>query len=257
MPYRSPYVIRPQPRPEAACRLFLFHHAGGSFSVFRDWVPSMPRDVELCLLSYPGRLGLHRIPMPDSLEDLAELLQGAIEPLLDRPYALFGHSMGGLMAYQLARNLCGSGAALPFWVGVSGFEAPSRVRRKTRERSLHLYDDEALRRELLALGGTPDDILRDDQFWQPFMNLIRGDLRLFERWRPDPRAPTLPVPLSSFVGDADRLVGVQGCAYWEYFTTDWRGLDVLPGGHFYFLSDPGALVGRILDQIERTRPGAS
>lgn len=251
MSERTPFVIRPRPRPEAACRLFLLHHAGGSFAVYRDWADSMPAHVELCLLSYPGRLGLHRVPMPDGMDGLTALLRSWMEPLLDRPYALFGHSMGGLAAYLLGQSLLNGSAPPPFWIGISGFEAPCRARRKVRERSLHLYDDEALRRELTALGGTPGEILSQDQAWQPFVSLVRSDLRLFERWRYDPRTPILPIPVSAFVGDADRLVGVPGCGYWEYFTTGWAGLHVLPGGHFYFLPDHRALTGTILDQIDQ------
>lgn len=246
----SPFLAVPRPRPDAKCRLYMFHHAGGSFSIFRALAAHLPAWVECCLVSYPERLALHRTALPDEMRALVGMLAGEILPSVDRPFALFGHSMGGQVAYQFALDAAAAGGPQPVWVGISGFEAPCRARRRTRQRSLHLYGDAELRQHLAALGGTPREALQEDA-WMQFASLIRKDLRLFERWQFDPASPTLQMPLSAFVGDSDPLVGAAGCSYWEYFTHGWQGLHVLPGNHFYFLEDPQRLANLLVEQLQR------
>ncbi|WP_085317158.1 thioesterase II family protein [Derxia lacustris] len=246
-----PHLVLPRPRPDARLRLFLFHHAGGSHLVFRDWAARLPDDWEVCLLAYPGRLRLHRLPLPPSLAELAALLRPALDGRLDRPFAFFGHSMGALVAYQLTLELLRDGAPLPAWLGLSGFEAPNRAPKKTRERSLHRFDDAGLRRELAALGGTPAGFLDDEANWQAVARLIRADLALFETWRADPLAPTLPMPVSAFVGAQDRLVTEEGVTHWAYFTQRWLGHRRYEGDHFYFAADPAPLLAALQADVAR------
>ena len=247
----SPHLVLPRPRPDARLRLFLFHHAGGSHMLFRDWPALLPDDWEVCLIAYPARLRLHREPMPPSLIDLAALLRPTLAGRLDRPYAFFGHSMGALVAYQLTLDLMREGAPLPAWLGLSGFEAPHRAPKKTRERSLHRHDDATLRRELAALGGTPAGFLDDEANWRAVARLIRADLGLFETWRGDPLAPTLPMPLSAFVGAGDRLVTEEGVSHWAYYTRHWLGHRCWPGDHFWFAADPRPLLDALRADIGR------
>lgn len=237
MTRRAPYLVTLDPRPNARCRLFMFHHAGGSYSVFRGLGAALPDWIEASMICYPERMALHRDPLPDDLLGLARRLTERMAPLFDKPFALFGHSMGGQVAYQITLDLLAQGSTLPFWLGISAFEAPSRASKRTRDRSLHLYSDDALRQHLEALGGTPAAILEDDA-WRQFSTLIRKDLRLFERWIFAPDSPTLAIPLTAFVGDRDPLVSAAGCDLWTYFTHHWRGLKTLSGDHFYFLDQP-------------------
>jgi len=253
----SPHLVIPLPRPDARLRLFLFHHAGGSHMVFRDWIARLPDDWEICLLAYPARLRLHREPLPPSLGALAALLRPALAGRLDRPFAMFGHSMGALVAYQTVLDLMRDGAPLPAWLGISGFEAPNRARKKTRERSLHRYDDAGLRRELAALGGTPAGFLDDDAAWGALARLIRTDLGLFETWQADPLAPSLPMPVSAYVGANDRLVTAEGVAHWEFFTRHWLGHHRFEGDHFYFAGNPAPLLDRMQRDIDTALRAAS
>lgn len=233
----APHLVTFDPRPNARCRLFMFHHAGGSYSIFRGLSAALPDSIEARMVCYPERMALHRAPLPDDMLGLSRLLTEQISPLLDKPFALFGHSMGGQVAYQIMLDLLARRARQPIWLGVSAFEAPSRARKRCRERSLHLYSDDALRQHLEALGAMPAAIL-EEAAWRQFSTLIRKDLRLFERWTFEPASPTLATPLTAFVGDRDPLVGAAGCGLWAYFTHRWQGLKVLCGDHFYFLDQP-------------------
>lgn len=248
MTLRSPHLLTFDPRPNARCRLFMFHHAGGSHSIFRSLSAALPDWIEARMVCYPERMALHRAPLPDDMLGLSRLLTGQISPLFDKPFALFGHSMGGQVAYQILLDLLAQRARQPIWLGISAFEAPSRARKRCRERSLHLYSDDALRQHLGALGGTPAAIL-ENAAWRQFSTLIRKDLRLFERWAFEPASPTLATPLTAFVGDRDPLVSAAGCDLWAYFTHRWQGLKTLRGDHFYFLDQPAQTAQHIETSI--------
>src|ERR1700755_2123431 len=101
---RNPWFLRLAPRPEAPLRLFCFHHAGGSAALFRRWPASLP-EFDVCAVQLPGRGSRMIEPALESIPALVDGIAPAILPLLDRPYMLFGHSMGSAVALELAQRL--------------------------------------------------------------------------------------------------------------------------------------------------------
>jgi surfactin synthase thioesterase subunit len=229
-------------------RLFVFHHAGGSHLLYRDWPGRFPADWEVRLVDAPGRGLLADRPAIGDAHRLVDHFLTALDAELTGPYALFGHSMGGLVAYELTRRLLAEGRTPPVWLGLSARGTPRPEGDGTHR---YLLDDAGLRRELAAMGGTPAAVLEDPEMWELFGPAIRGDLRLVETWRPAPDPVPLPVPLSVFGGTDDAVAPPARLSGWADRTEHFLGLHLFEGGHFYFQPDPAALTRRIAEDARR------
>jgi surfactin synthase thioesterase subunit len=227
-----------------ALRLFVLHHAGGSYLTYRHWPAGLPDTWDVRLLDAPGHGLLFDLPPIADAGRLADFLLDSIESDLTCPYALFGHSMGALITYEMARRAAGRGLPLPVWVGISARTAPQLAGHRSR---YHELSDAELRTRLKLLGGTPDGLFDDPDLWALFDPIIRADLRLVEDWRPGPGTGPLPVALSAFAGVEDHHASPARMTGWAEYTDHFLGLRVFDGGHFYFQDDPGPL----LRQIER------
>ncbi|WP_030301350.1 thioesterase II family protein [Streptomyces katrae] len=228
-----------------ALRLFVLHHAGGSHLLYRHWPAELPDTWDVTLLDAPGHGLLLDQPQIADAGLLADHLLRLIEPgLTGSPYALFGHSMGALLTYEITRRAVDRGLPLPVWIGVSARTAPQIAGPKNR---YHQLPDAELRTRLKLLGGTPDAVFDDPDLWALFEPVIRADLRLVETWSPAPGAGPLPVALSAYAGGEDHSASPARMTGWEEHTEHFLGLRVFDGGHFYFQDDPGPL----LRQIER------
>lgn len=198
LPHRT--VIRPWPVDRPAVRVFLFHHAGGTHHFFRDWAGLFPADWEVLLMEAPGR-GSRAGHRCQDIGELAELLRREVHPLLDRPYGFFGHSMGALVCTELARRLRARGPG-PRWLGLSAWSA-DRAAPDGRRTNRSLLPDPQLRSLVVAMGGTPPEILENDAMWRRFSPAIRDDFRLLDTTDPSLFAPVAGVPHSLFGGDDD------------------------------------------------------
>lgn len=223
-------------------RLFVLHHAGGSHLLYRDWPARLPDTWNVRLLDAPGHGLLLDLPQIPDAGRLADYLLRSIEPELTCPYALFGHSMGALVTYEIIRRVVDRGLPLPVWAGVSARSAPQLA---GPGGGYHELPDAELRTRLRLLGGTPDGVFDDPELWDLFDPIIRADLRLVENWRPAPDAGPLPVALSAFAGVADHSASPQRMAGWAEYSEHFVGLRVFDGGHFYFQADPGPLLRQI------------
>lgn len=234
-------------------RLFVLHHAGGSHVPYRRWPAGLPRTWDVRLLDAPGHGLLLDLPQISDAGRLADFLLRGMESELTCPYALFGHSMGALVTYEITRRAVDRGLPLPVWVGVSARSAPRTSGPAGPDGSAgpgqryHELSDAELRTRLEELGGTPGGIFDDPDLWALYAPVIRGDLRLVETWRLAPDARPLPVALSAYAGGDDHTASPPRMAGWAKHTENFLGLRVFDGGHFYFQDDPGPL----LRQIER------
>ncbi|OIK05277.1 thioesterase II family protein [Streptomyces monashensis] len=223
-------------------RLFVLHHAGGSHLPYRHWPAELPDTWDVRLLDAPGHGLLLDLPQITDAGRLADRLLRDMEPERACPYALFGHSMGALVAYEITRRAVDLGLPPPVWVGLSARSAPQLAGPPTR---YHELSDAELRTRLRLLGGTPDEVFDDPELWALFEPVIRADLRLVENWCPAPGATALPVALSAFAGGADGSASPRQMTGWAEHTERFLGLRVFDGGHFYFQDDPGPLLRRI------------
>ncbi|MFF0579305.1 thioesterase II family protein [Streptosporangium saharense] len=223
--------------------LICFPHAGGSATAYRTFAQVVTGDVEVVGVQYPGRQDRRTEPPPSSVTALADDVAAVLNGWLDRPYALFGHSMGATLAYEVACRLEGAGDA-PVRLFVSGRRAPSW--RRDLEGRVHLSTDAELVAELRALGGTDTAFLDDEELLAMVLPVTRADYRAVEtyRWQP---VPPLRCPITALLGADDPRVRREQVAAWTVHTMAGFELHVFPGGHFY-LADNGAAAARVVSR---------
>lgn len=232
MPTPTPkWFTSPRPDPEARLRLFCLPYAGGGASVFRTWWSDLPPGIELCALQLPGREARFREPLVTSLPALIGQLADAIAPWLDRPFAVFGHSMGGLIGFELTRALARRGGPQPRALLVSGRGAPGS--QLPREPMLHTLSDEDLQQELIDMNGMEPAVLADPDLMSLVLQILRADFALCETHR-HVAGPRLGCPIVAFGGVHDRTVPPGQLDGWAAETTAGFRLNLFPGAHFFF-----------------------
>ena len=235
------HPARRQPRLQLIC----FPHAGGTAGTFRPWAARLPGDVELVAVEPPGRRGRLAERALASLADLVDAIEPVIAPLLDRPFAFFGHSMGAIVAFELVRRLRARGRPLPAVLLVSGARAPQIPR---PEPGLRALPDVELVNELAALGGTSREILREPELMQMLLPSLRADLTAVETWR-YAEGPPLEVPIFAFGGEGDVKVPREHLDAWAAQTRGECRVRQFPGGHFYLLDHEAALVESVASAL--------
>ncbi|MEU9481760.1 alpha/beta fold hydrolase [Streptomyces sp. NPDC048191] len=222
------WVRRYHPAPEARTRLVCLPHAGGGATYYFPLSAALAPAVEALAVQYPGRQDRHREPCVDSLPELARQLVPRLLPWTDRPLALFGHSMGASLAFEVARLLEHEHGITPAALFASARRAPSRH----REESLHLRGDAELVREVQRLSGTDSQLLADPEVLSMVLPAIRNDYKAAETYRYVP-GPGLSCPVTALIGDDDSRVTVEEARAWADHTTGTFALRVYDGGHFY------------------------
>jgi surfactin synthase thioesterase subunit len=247
------HFVRPRPIDNPAIRLVVFHHAGGSAIAYYPLVHGIPVDWDLLLIDMPGRGRRHRSPALTDMESLADVATQDVLAWTTAPIALFGHSLGALVAVEVARRLQVRGLA-PIWVGVSGRPWPGHDVEDVEHDLQSTVSDEQLMRVLSAGGGIPDRIDEVPQFRDRFLQVVRSDLRAVESYRPDPAREPLDVPLAAFAGDSDHLAPPAAVAAWVRETRAGFQVRFFSGGHFYFLGPMfSSLTAALTQEIERVR----
>jgi medium-chain acyl-[acyl-carrier-protein] hydrolase len=221
------WIAGGEPRADARIRLFCFAHAGGGSALFRNWDEHLSPEIDVCPVVLPGRESRIRERPYNRMEQLMGPLSEAIEPYTDRPFALFGHSMGAAVAWETARRFP------PAVLFVSGRRAPQLPTR--RRRFSDLSEDELLT-ELGKLNGTPSEVMGQRSLLEVFLPSLRADFELNESYTPLPG--TRPgCPISALLGDADPEVDPDEITSWADATSGGFTLRVFGGDHF-FLKGP-------------------
>ncbi|MGX1885242.1 thioesterase II family protein [Streptomyces sp. NPDC055287] len=249
----SAWIHRYDPAPDAPTRLVCFPHAGGSASFYLPVARAMSPDTDVLSIQYPGRQDRRHESCAASVDELARGVADALAPWLDRPVTLFGHSMGAMVAFEVARLLESAGTQ-PLGLIASGRRAPSRTR--PRQDPVHLRDDQGLMDEIRRLSGTDDRLLADEELLRMILPAIRGDYRVVESYEYRP-GPPLNCPVLSLMGDADPQVTEEEAGSWSEHTTGRFTKTVFPGGHFYLNSQGADVIRTISDHIRTTRTGAA
>lgn len=248
MTYRlfTRWITCPRPTPEAALRLFCFPFAGGGASAFRSWGGALGSTVEVCPVQLPGREERYNEAAIGSLAGLAHAVVREMGPYLDKPYALFGHSMGALLAYEVAQTLAEQGAPSPERLLLSSYPAPHRP---VTRAPIHGLPDSAFIEEMRQLDGTPEAVLREPELLAFVLPILRADFRACETYRYAERAP-LGVPLTIYGGDADREVTGDELSHWRAQTLAGFRQRMFPGHHFFIQSARESLLEDVAASLQ-------
>jgi medium-chain acyl-[acyl-carrier-protein] hydrolase len=241
----NPWLVRARPDPRAALRVFCYPYAGGGASVFRTWPDALPEDIEIVALEPPGRERRSREAPFDQLAPLVESLADGVAPLLDRPYVIYGHSLGALVGFALARELRRRGAPAPRQLVVSGQRAPQL---RLCER-IHERPDAELCAWLRDLGGIPEALLREPEIMAYFLPILRADMSVNADALDD--EPPLACPIAALGGDADALVPGDALDAWRVHTAAGFEHEVFAGGHFFLQTARGPFLRSLARRLAR------
>ncbi|MEU3771881.1 thioesterase domain-containing protein [Streptomyces sp. NPDC032472] len=215
----------------ATSRIVCFPHAGGAASAYQAWARHLPAGTELLAVQYPGRQDRLGEPCIESMAELADAVATVLAGLPELPTAVFGHSMGALVAYEsvvrLARN---APRALPAHLFVSATAAPAPG---AERRTLPALDDESLVAFTRRQGGTDPEVFRIPELRELLLPALRADIRLLTDYRPELPPVRLDLPLTAFGGDRDAGCPPASLSTWAGLTTGAFTSRVFPGGHFW------------------------
>lgn len=231
------WFVTPQPKPDATTRVFFFPYAGGGPAAFAKWCNGLNDSFRLgstrafsgLAVHYPGRGSRHSEPPLTDLRALVENLSQAIPPLLDKPFAFFGHSLGGLIAFELARTLRRKGLAQPNILFVSACAAPQLPNPHPQ---FHQLPDVEFANELKKLNGIPPEILQNRELMQLALPTIRADFEMVETYQYQADVP-LACPIVALGGLDDARVSREQLEGWAMHTNDSFESQFFAGGHFF------------------------
>ncbi|MEV6133407.1 alpha/beta fold hydrolase [Streptomyces violaceusniger] len=225
-------VVRLKQGPAASRTLVCLGFCGGGTGAFHTWLPALPADVDLVAVCYPGREGRFAEPYASSWTELAEDTAEAVRSIAaEGPYVLFGHSMGGWMAFDVADRLAPDAPA-PSALVVSACNAPDRGLLDRDRFPAQREDDGQLLEWMRTHGLLPAHVLADPDLTDMAVELMRADIRARDTFE-FRTGTTVDSPLHLLSGAADSVVAEDAAARWAKLTSGAFRHDLLPGGHFY------------------------
>jgi surfactin synthase thioesterase subunit len=240
-------------RPQASSQLFCLPYAGAGASAFRGWPTAFGDAVEVHAVLLPGRESRYREPCTIEPHGIA----AAIADRADRPFAIFGHSFGGRLAFDVTRALRQAGAPQPQRLYPSGCRPPHVRRNDGLLDGVADAEDGVLVDRLTATGGMPAELLAEPELLALLLPAMRADLRWLDSYRYDEQPP-LTVPITAFAGANDTVVSPELMRGWARHTTGPFALHTLQGGHFFLhqcLAELAALIEQdLLDTVAGGRP---
>jgi medium-chain acyl-[acyl-carrier-protein] hydrolase len=247
-PINAEAFIRKTDRPNARMRLFCFTYAASSARIFRSWNDYVPEWLEVSGCELPG----HGTRLPekaiDTQDEAAQEIADTLEPLLDRPYALFGHCLGAALAYEATRILRDRGKAQPVHLFCSGARGPHLgIPIGDVE---NMGDDEFIE-HMHAAYSVPIEFLRHPQMGPLFLPMVRADARMTHNYRYSP-GPPMSYPITAVAGETDLEILPEHLEGWRQHTTARVTTRLYPGNHFFFQESAPRLLADFVSELEAT-----
>ncbi len=225
--------------------LFCLPYAGGSASIYNHWCKYLDPRIKLTPLEMAGRGSRISEPFYQSIpEAIADLLLRNQAELRSDPYALFGHSMGSWLAFELAHHLKANGYPQPVQLFLSGRYPPQF--RKT-ERIYHTMSDSEVRNGLLRMGGTPPELLDCPEWWNLFIPVLRADYKILDTYHFEANRAPLQTSIVGFTGNDDDITNASQMARWQELTTGDCQVYTFEGAHF-FIHTQTAGIAKIINE---------
>ncbi|CUU58081.1 medium-chain acyl-[acyl-carrier-protein] hydrolase [Parafrankia irregularis] len=239
---RNPWIHRGRVTG-ARIRLYCFPFAGGSAASYLGWQAELGAQVQVCAVEPPGRRQRRREPAIRRMDAMVDAVVAGLRPGLDEPFAFFGHSLGALVAYEVARRLRAEGGPEPALLFLSAAAAPHLPRRR---REIAALPDTEFIDELRGHGGTPELLLADHETMRLFLPALRADFELFETYRHRPGDPP-GCPVHIYGGRTDTSVNTTQLRAWRALLPTTVEVRTFPGDHFYLNADRPALLAAVAE----------
>lgn len=241
----SPWLVIDTPRPNAQLRLFCLPYAGGGASIYRRWSSELPTSVEVCAIQLPGREARMNERPFTRIPALVQVLAEVLAPALDRPFAIFGHSMGALIAFEFARHLRSSYGQTPDLLMVSAQRAPHLPDTTSPE---YLLPQAEFVDKLQSFNGTPKEVFASPELMELVIPLLRADFTMCGTYLYSSEV-AFSCPIRAFGGSDDPEVSEMALRAWAEHTSADFDLTMIPGGHFFVQSHRDLLLRQLAAQL--------
>ena len=240
------WFVCPGAKPGVETRLFLFPYAGSGPAAFGKWSAGLPDNIEVWIAHYPGRGSRHTEPPLRQVITLTDKFAQAIQSLLDKPFALFGHSLGGLVAFELARQLRKQNLPGPQTLFISACGAPQLL---DPHPPIHTLPDREFLQALQELKGMPVEVFNFPELIELLLPALRADFEAVENYQYPSDGLPLNCPIVAFGGLDDPRVSQERLEGWAMHTNAGFKSQFFPGDHFFIHGMKEALLQSIAKEI--------
>jgi medium-chain acyl-[acyl-carrier-protein] hydrolase len=237
----------PKPNPGAAVRLFCFPYAGAGSNIYHKWAESLPDRVELCLVHLPGRERRLKEPPFGCMSELVRALERPLLPYLDRPAAFWGHSMGGLISFELARHYRRAYGLRPAQLFISATGAPRRVCLPAPLQDPQPVD---FLREMQGLSQASRLTADRLPLFKMMLPTLKADMAMCASYGYQAEAP-LDCPITAFGGLDDCQVKCEDLDAWREETAGRFALRMFRGDHFFIHSAESQVLKALSEELLR------
>jgi medium-chain acyl-[acyl-carrier-protein] hydrolase len=213
----------------ASVRLFCFHHSGGGASTYYPWVEHISPHIELISIQLPGRENRFTEPLTNNLQDIICNLTEEFHPYTDKPFFVFGHSLGALISFEFIQVIHKLYSIFPMHMIVSAARAPHLP---FRMKHLSQLEDKELKEKLIIYNGIDERILHNDELLRLFLPIIKNDFSISENYHSKDSKP-FPFDILALSGAQDPTVTQEEIIGWKEHTTGKFEYLSFQGGHFY------------------------
>jgi medium-chain acyl-[acyl-carrier-protein] hydrolase len=227
-------------------RLFCLPPAGGGATLFRSWPQLLPPSIEVCAIQLPGREGRIAEEALTSMQPLVMATVSATVPLLDLPFALFGHSMGALIGFEVVRHLRNAGHREPMHLFISAAPAPHHSDRDP----IHQLPDDAIVARLQESEGSgfPGEVLQSAELMAILLPLLRADAAVTETYQ-FVRDEPLACPVTVFIGTNDEKIPREAIRDWRAYARGPFREQIVPGGHDFLKTESPLITQAIANAL--------
>lgn len=242
LPIKSKWFVTPKANPDAKLRLHCFPYSAGNASTYTSWVEHLSEDIELVAIQPPGRARRMGEAAYTSMADLIAGLCAEIEPWLDKPYVIFGHSLGSRVGFELIHQALQRQWRMPEHFIASGSNAPHICRKHKRIYQLEQAEFIAGLKQFSPTTAT--EIFDNENLLKLFMPMMRADFTIADTYFREVGEP-LDIPVSVFCGSTDTDAPEHEMSTWQAHFTQPLNCDVFEGGHFFIEDNSEAVVARV------------
>ena len=242
----TPWIVGGRTSASALCRLFCLPHSGSGAFQFASWKNLLPEFLDICPIQLPGRENRLREPPFARIQTIIENLASELNPYVDRPYILYGYSLGALIAFELARELRRRKIRPPLALYALARRAPHLPQHDSPVH--HLPDDLFLVEVARRYGGMPAIILQDVELMKLLIPALRADITALENYVYKEEDP-LDCPIYAFGGNLDSTAKEKDLEAWRSHTKSGFELKMFDGDHFFIRNNRESIFCSILAQI--------